>query len=134
MRRLLRCVPFLEPGHDPGTVDESGPGQRRRIEVRIPRRKVSAVIDELAEDVELPGAGGIVGRCPSGDSRTDATVDHLLDERPPPEARRGAEQSRGDLEADGLEVDEERLVAPDRSLGERIGADGPLPPVQVTQQ
>lgn len=44
---------FFEPGDDMGAVDESGPGQWRRIEVRVTRREVSAVIDELAEKLQL---------------------------------------------------------------------------------
>ena len=61
----LWCIELLEPGDDMGTVDEPGPGQWRRIEVRVPRREVSAVIDKLAEKVELSGAGGSVRRCSS---------------------------------------------------------------------
>src|SRR3954447_16431492 len=97
--RSLRSAVLFEPADDMGAIDESGPGQRCGIEVRVPRREVSAVIDELAEKVELAGARGGVCRCPSGGGRTDAMVDHLLDECPPPKGRCGAEQRRGGLGA-----------------------------------
>ena len=38
------------------------------------------MVDELPEKVEFAAAGGGVCRCPSGGGRTDAVVDHLLDE------------------------------------------------------
>ena len=87
----LRRVVLLQPGDDVCLSDESGPGQWRGTEIRVPRCEISAAIDQLAENVELPGAGGDVRRCPSRDCRTDAMVDHLFDECPPPEGGGRAE-------------------------------------------
>src|SRR3954447_21030189 len=90
--RSLRSAVLFEPADDMGAIDESAPGQRCRIEVRVPRREVGAVIDEFAEKVKFAGAGGGVCRCASGGGRMDAVVDHLLDQHPPPEACCGAEK------------------------------------------
>lgn len=49
---------LFEPDDDMGAIDESSPGQRRRVEGRAARREVRAVIEALVKKVELAGAGG----------------------------------------------------------------------------
>ena len=111
-----------------------GPGQWRGVEVWVPCCEVGAVIDKLAEKVELAGTGGDVGgvRPVMAGVAPRSTISSTSAHRP----KLAAVLSSCEAASPSRDSKSTRIEGSPRivSLGDRVEADRPLPPVQVAQQ
>ena len=71
---------LLQPLGDLVSVREAGPGERRRLELRVARVDVGTVLDELLHQIQGPDDGGAVQRgAPTRVRRHPATNEPLDD-------------------------------------------------------
>jgi hypothetical protein len=115
-------------------AEESGPLDRRRIELGIVRRGIRTGPNQALDQIDLTGAGSAVQRCSTlgrdGDTRLDECRHHLparVHGSRPHELARGSGVDIADL------VDEGRITA-HRPLGQWIRVERVLPTPQVAQE